>query len=91
MHHALLVLQKNPCTACVILNNLDCESLQKVADARSDFTWETVEIGHPSEARLVPGLEVESFPAVLLDGEQITAGNLLSPRLLERYLGKEQP
>ncbi len=85
-HHALLVVQKSPCTACVISSNLDLESLQKVAASRSDFTWEVVEIGHPREVWAVPGLEVEQLPAVILDGEQISAGNIVSPRLIAQIL-----
>ena len=85
-HHALLVVQKSPCTACVIANNLDHETLRKVAASRSDFTFEIVEIGHPSEVWSVPGLEVEHLPAVILDGEQIAAGNIVSPKLILQFL-----
>ena len=85
-HHALLVVQKSPCTACVISNNLDLETLRKVAAARSDFTYEVVEINHPREVWSVPGLEVEHLPAVILDGEQIAAGNIISPRLIAQIL-----
>ena len=85
-HNALLVMQKSPCTACVILNQLNYETLRKVSAARSDFAFEVVEIGHPSEDWSVPGLEVEKMPAVIIDGEQIAAGTIVSPKLIAWFL-----
>lgn len=76
----------SPCTACVILNALNIETLDKVARERSDFSWELVQLMHPKDVATVEGLEVEKMPAVLINGEQITAGTILSPRALNRLL-----
>ena len=46
-------------------------------------------IGAPSEMSSVEGLEVESFPVLILDGVQRTAGSILTPRQLERMLDEE--
>ncbi len=88
VHHARLIVQKSPCTACVIVNHLNMETLQKIAASRSDFTWEIVEIGHPREVWQIEGFEVEKLPAILIDDEQISAGNIISPRQLAKFLDK---
>jgi len=85
-YHAKLVVQKSPCTACVIINHLNMETLQATAASRSDFTWEIVEIGHPREVWNIEGLELEKMPAILINDEQISAGNILSPRMLAKFL-----
>ncbi len=83
---ARLIVQRYPCTACVIINGLSMESLEKVALRRPGFTYEIVEVGDPSDLADVPGLEVEKLPALILDGVQRTAGSILAPRQLDRML-----
>ena len=86
---ARLIVLRYPCTSCVIINGLNRETLEKVALRRPDFTYEIVEIGTPAEVSSVEGLEVESFPVLILDGVQRTAGSILTPRQLERMLNEE--
>jgi len=82
-------VQQYACTACFITNGLSMESLEKVAKRRPDFTYEVVEISHPSQLRSVQGLEVEDLPALILDGVQRTAGTIVTPRQLEAMLDEE--
>lgn len=86
---ARLIVQRYPCTACVMINGLSMESLEKVAKRRPDFTYEIVIVGHPSELRLIEGLELEDMPAFILDGVQRTAGTILAPRQLEQMLDED--
>lgn len=86
---ARLIVQRFPCTACVIVNGLSMETLEKVASRRPGFTYEIFEVGAPSELAGIEGLEVEKLPALILDGVQRTAGSLLTPRQLEHMLDED--
>ncbi|MDR3552957.1 MAG: hypothetical protein P4L75_07520 [Clostridia bacterium] len=86
MFKAKLVVMAQPCTACVIINSLNMESLERVAAQCADFSWELVQITHPRRLKTVAGLEVEKLPAVIVDGEQLTAGSVLPPRRLLAFL-----
>jgi len=74
-----------PCTSCVITQNLILEVVEKVERAGGVET-ETRYLSHPKEITSVPGIEVEKLPLLLLDGEQITAGNLISSKTLMKMI-----
>jgi hypothetical protein len=86
MHHAKLVVTAQPCSACQITTDLITETMGCVCKLRSDFDYEIVVIGHPRELARVEGIEVEMLPAVLLDGEQISAGTVVAPRQILKML-----
>jgi hypothetical protein len=72
----------NPCGACLIASDLLVGLFEKMSAELPDIKWEYIYISHPREFRAVEGLEVEKMPAVLIDGEQITAGEVLHKRRL---------
>lgn len=84
-----LVRPAHPCQACQITANLQEEVLAKLCGKHGGLVFEVVEFGTPAEMKAVENLEVEKFPAVIADGEQITAGSLYHLRRLERVLGLE--
>ena len=83
MKHFQLIELAAPCTACVITNHLAREVLEKLErEHPRKFTWEVVVLATPWDAKNVEGLEVETYPALLLDGVQITAGSIPNRRQL---------
>ncbi|HBM75085.1 MAG TPA: hypothetical protein DD429_05965 [Clostridiaceae bacterium] len=71
-----LISLKHPCTACLITYGLIKEILEKI---RKDFDFveiEYLELEDLKHIHSIPGLEVEKFPALLINDEQITAGSL---------------
>ncbi|MFW5684595.1 MAG: thioredoxin family protein [Spirochaetota bacterium] len=83
-----LVVQRPPCGACQVIEQLTRESLEKVAGADPRITVELHEVRHPTELRRVAGLEVEKLPAVLINGEQVTAGRIVTTRDVKEYLNE---
>ena len=77
-----LVTMANPCTACMIVDNLLRVLLQKTVADLDGVALSIEELQHPRDCVGVVGLEVEKLPAILIDDEQITAGNLLHRRQL---------
>ena len=80
------VCLKYPCNACLIVQDLLTEVLGKVS-AQTGAACETVTLDRPNQAYTVPGLEVEKFPAIIIDDEQVTAGDLVPTRKLLQILG----
>lgn len=76
-----LVCMVYPCNSCVIIQGLIKEIIQKVLKLR-DLEYTEIVLNHPKEIFSVEGIEVEKLPAILIDGEQITAGNLISTKQL---------
>ncbi len=77
---------RHPCTACVIIDGLTKEILAKVSKKYPQVEYETVTLNHPNEIKQTPGMEVEKLPAIIIDGEQFTAGSLPRQRDLEAYI-----
>jgi len=77
-----LVTMTNPCSACLIATDLLKGLFEKLSREEALFfvNWEILHINHPREFAKIEGLEVERLPAVLIDGEQITAGGLMHRR-----------
>ncbi|HHW48308.1 MAG TPA: thioredoxin family protein [Clostridiaceae bacterium] len=84
-----LVSLKDPCTACNIIFGLIKETLEKIQKEYSNVEIDFVELEHIKNASEVEGLEVEKFPAVLVNGEQITAGSLLTKQQLVSIIEME--
>lgn len=85
----MVVNLAQPCTACIITCSLVKEILKKLQKTHGDFSMEVVELAHIKDAVSVEGLEVEKFPAIIIDGEQVTAGSLPSKNMLISYIYDE--
>lgn len=86
-----LITLANPCTACLITENLLKEVFEKTqislkARGIENIEFETVTLNHPQEIYNVEGLEVEKLPLVIIGGEQVTAGSLIHRRKLEQFI-----
>ena len=81
-----LVRLKNPCNACIIVGRLLLESVERVKRDRPDIAFEQIELADVREAPRIPGIEVERFPSLLLNGEQISAGSMVTPRDLNEMM-----
>jgi hypothetical protein len=71
-----LVSLEQPCSACIIIEGHIKEMLSKLEKRMDYIRMEHVIIDNLKEIHRIEGLEVEKFPALILDGEQITAGSL---------------
>jgi len=86
-----LITLANPCTACLITENLLKEVFAKTsislqAKGIESVEFETVTLNRPNELHEVEGLEVEKLPAIIIDGEQVTAGSLIHRQRLEQLI-----
>lgn len=86
MKKVQVVSLAQPCTACVITCGLVKEILEKLRKTHLNFELELVELEHIRDAASVEGLEVETFPAIIIDGEQVTAGSLPDRNMLKAYI-----
>lgn len=75
-----MITLEYPCTACVIIDGLLKEIMQKVKNLIPEVETEIIILKHPKELYAIDGIEVEKFPIIMLDGEQISAGSLLSTK-----------
>lgn len=71
-----------------MIEQLTRESLHRVARAHDAITVAFHEVRHPREMREVPGLEVEQLPALIINGEQMSAGRILTIRDIEEYINE---
>jgi hypothetical protein len=81
-----MVTLRYPCTACVIIDQAVHEVVGKLKTLFPDLEIAERVLESPKEARSVEGLEIERFPALLLNGEQLTAGSIPNRRELERTI-----
>lgn len=71
-----IVTLKEPCSACLILNNLVKEIIAKLQKKFDNLDIQYVEFSNLARIHEIEGLEVEKFPAIIVNGEQVTAGEL---------------
>ncbi len=71
-----IVTLKEPCSACLILNNLVKEIMAKLQKKFDNLDIQYVEFSNLAMIHEIEGLEVEKFPAIIVNGEQVTAGEL---------------
>jgi deoxycytidylate deaminase len=74
-----------PCSGCTIVQGLIKEIIQKVIK-QTDVEYEEVILKHPSEIYNIDGIEVEKLPLILINDEQVTAGNLISTKELIKLI-----
>jgi hypothetical protein len=60
--------------------------LQKLQKSHEYVVVEIIMLDHVNQAYLIEGLEVDKFPAIIIDGEQILAGSLPHAKVLEPYI-----
>jgi hypothetical protein len=71
-----VVLLRDPCSACFIIGGLIKEMMDKLQKEMDCIDLEFTELEDLKNLHNIEGLEVESFPAVIINGEQITAGTI---------------
>lgn len=71
-----IVTLKEPCSACLILNNLVKEIMAKLQKKFDNLDIQYVEFSNLARIHEIEGLEAEKFPAIIVNGEQVTAGEL---------------
>lgn len=71
-----IVTLKEPCSACLILNNLVKEIIAKLQKKFDNLDIQYVEFSNLARIHEIEGLEAEKFPAIIVNGEQVTAGEL---------------
>jgi hypothetical protein len=84
-----VVTLKNPCSACIIINGLIKEMLEDMAQEMEGFEIKYIELEDTRNLHSIEGLEVEKFPAIIINGEQITAGNIPDEEYLKNWLRME--
>ncbi len=89
MPELTLVTLAHPCNACVIITQLARSVCQRLARELPFVHYAEITLADAREAKTVPGIEVESFPLVLLCGEQLTAGSIPDRRALHARIQSE--
>lgn len=82
-----MVSLKEPCSACLIIDGLLRETLDKLG-RETDIDVEFIVLENLKDVSKVEGLEVEKFPALLINGEQVTAGGLVTERQLRSLISQ---
>jgi len=81
-----IVYLEQPCSACFIIYNLILEIMKKLKDKYDFLDINYIEIKGPKDLHQIEGLEVEKFPAIIIEGEQVSAGTVPDIRLLEKII-----
>jgi len=71
-----IVFLEEPCSACLIIFNLIKEIMERLKGKYDFLEVNYIEIKKLEDLHLVEGLEVEKFPAIIIEGEQIFAGTI---------------
>ncbi len=80
-----LIRLQEPCSACVIIDGLIQEMLQKMQIVYPDVIVEMMTLDSLGQVREVEGLEVEKFPVLFVNGVQMTAGSLPTPQQMRKW------
>ncbi|MBZ9685995.1 thioredoxin family protein [Clostridium estertheticum] len=76
----VVVLLQDPCSACFIIGGLMREMFDKLQKKMEIIDVEYRWLENLKNLHSIEGLEVESFPAIIINGEQITAGTIPDKR-----------
>jgi hypothetical protein len=77
---------KNPCQACMITSDLMVGLFEKISANYNDVDFSVVILERPEELCKTPGLVMEKLPAVIINDEQVSCGNVLHRRQLKEYI-----
>ncbi|MGH4050860.1 MAG: thioredoxin family protein [Clostridium sp.] len=75
-----VVMLQNPCSACFIIGGLITEMFTKLQKKMDFIDIEYMRLENFKNIHSIEGLEVESFPAIIINGEQTTAGTIADRR-----------
>lgn len=75
-----VVILRDPCSACFIMAGLVREIFDKLQKKMDFIDVEYTELENVKNLHIIEGLEVESFPAIIINGEQVTAGTIPDKR-----------
>lgn len=81
-----IVALKEPCSACFIIGGLVKQIFDKLQKEMDFIEVEYTELEDLKNIHNIQGLEVEKFPAVIINGEQITAGTIPDKKELKNRL-----
>lgn len=81
-----IVTLKEPCSACFIIGGLVKQMFDKLQKEMAFIEVEYTELEDLKNIHNILGLEVEKFPAVIINGEQITAGTIPDKKELKNRL-----
>lgn len=81
-----VVFLKEPCSACLIIFNLIKEIMEKLKEKYSFLEVNYIEIEQLTDLHSIEGLEVEKFPAIIIAGEQISAGTIPNMKEIEKII-----
>lgn len=81
-----IVTLSQPCSACYIIEGIVRETFNKL---KRDFPLMNIDyivVYDLKKIHDIDGIEVEKFPAVLIDGEQITAGSIPDKKQIIKFM-----
>jgi len=81
-----VVVLQNPCSACFIIDGFVRELFNKLKMKMDFIDVEYNELENLKNLHSIEGLEVENFPAIIINGEQITAGTIPDRREIIRKI-----
>lgn len=86
-----IVLLKDPCSACFIICGLVKEIFDKLKKEMDFIVVTLIELENFKGLHKIEGLEVERFPAIIINGEQLTAGTIPNKNeLIKRLLWESE-
>lgn len=84
-----IVVLTDPCSACFIICGFVREIFEKLQKQMDFIDVKYTELPDLKNLHLIEGLEVEKFPAIIINGEQITAGTMPDRKEIVNILKRE--
>jgi hypothetical protein len=86
MSKITIVTLSQPCSACYITEGLVREMFNKFKKEFPFIDIEYIILDNLREVANIEGIEIEKFPAVLIDGEQVTAGSVPDKNQIIKFI-----
>lgn len=80
-----LVSKDQHCASCTISDQIVREVLNEVKKKHPEITIRRIKLAAGEKCGL-PGVDIQQFPALLLNGRQITAGSIITEERLEQLI-----
>lgn len=81
-----IVTLSKPCSACYMIEGLVREIFNKLKGEFPLLNIDYIVLDDLKQVTSIEGIEVEKFPAVLINGEQITAGSVPDKRQIKKFI-----
>lgn len=81
----ILVSKDQHCASCTISDQIVREVLEEFKKKHPEIHVEQINLESDEECK-VPGVEIQQFPSILLNGKQITAGSIITEDRLEQLI-----